>query len=140
MIEVNNVTRLVRHCECYAIWRTGVIKILDWLFRHPSLSGIGDAGIKEFWFLKAIAVVRCRALYHSEWFPKVRIRTLRSMRQHAGLFDQDVFSILRELSKLHANSLSNEAELDIHLTQQLVATALERGHTLEEALALIVTD
>ena len=126
--------------ECYVLWKGDIARKIEALSRDPNYAGMGDRGIKEFWFLTAIALVRCRVLFRSDWFPNAHLRTVSSIRKHAIIFGDDAFIKLRELSRRHDDDKRSPLEIDMQLTQLLVSSALENNYSLSDALELLTTD
>lgn len=138
--SMENIAIFPKNHECYVLWQTGIERKIESLSRDVNYAGMGDHGIKTFWFLTAVALVRRRVLFRPEWFAKAAKRTIASMTKHIDVFGDEGFAKLRELSRRKDDPKRTPLELDMQLTQLLVTAALENGTSPHEALDYLITD
>jgi hypothetical protein len=134
-LATENIAVLPAKSGHYVLWRRGIIRSIDTIFRH----GTADAGLRRLWFQSATMLVRARVLCHQNFFRGVRIRTHASMRPHAALFGETVFSELPKLPALMHAQKCTDAEMDLRLTQVLIDAGLQRGMQESEALQFLIS-
>ena len=131
----SNLSLFPVHSECYVLWKGGVRQSVNTMFRD----GQGDVGLRKLWFYSAIALVRCRILFRLYWFPRVGLRTYKTIRRHAGLFGETVFAELPRLPLVLVDKAYSRVALDVRLTQALVEAALQQGYDEARALDLLIS-
>ncbi len=131
-----NISLLPKRPECYALFTDAVGRAVEAMFRQ----GHADAGLRKLWFRSAVALVRARVLFRSNWFRGVRERTCASIRPHAGLFGETVFAEISRLPEMLRDTKHfSRTEIDVRLTQLLVDAALENGASETEALSFLTS-
>lgn len=138
--SAENIIHLPVSLECYVLWKGDIARKIDILSRDIDYAGMGDRGLKDFWFLTAVALVRCRVLFRTDWFPNAKLRTIESMGKHSKIFGDEAFTKLRQLSRRRDDIKRKPLEVDMQLTQLLVSSALDNDYSYSEALALLTSD
>lgn len=134
-----NVVHLRMAGECYALWQRGVARKL----KSPQFLGFGDADIKQYWFLTACSLVRSRVLFHPSWFPRATCRDVSSIRKkHARSFGDAAFMELRALPDMFDDRLRSAIEIDMQLTQFLIAASVQNGLVADDSaiVEMLISD
>src|SRR3989338_197455 len=137
--NAKNIVTFPKNHECYALWLCGIARKLH----SPQFAGYGDIHIKQFWFLSAIALARGRVLFRRRWFPESGIRTMKSMRRkHSDAFGDNAFMEIQSLSEIHDGKGLSDIELDMQLTEVLVAASLQNKVISDypELVELLISD
>lgn len=130
-----NVTVLPCDSGYYVIFESGAQRSIEAMFRH----GGGDAGLRKLWFQTAAMLTRARVLHCRNLFRGVRLRTYASMRPHAALFGETVFSELPQLPTVIGLQKCTDREMDLRLTQTLIDASIQRGMMEYEALQFLIS-
>jgi len=137
--SATNISAFKGTRECYMLWQRGVERKL----KSIQFAGYGDAIIRWYWFLSAVSLVRGRVLYHRRFFPHCALRTMKTIRRkHFQLFGENVFKEMRVLSDLCVGRNATAHEMDMLLTQSLVAAAFQNGHLKrkDDISSLLISD
>lgn len=138
-------TRKTISVNAYAIYAPMLEQFVERTLERSTLSGNGDQAIATCWAIFAVTLTRFRVLAHKEFFPNVKLRTIKSMLKYRLLFtegDNEIEgcrNIEQQFAKLTTKHRSDAYNVDIFWTIQLVDRALACGHTFDEALAYITT-
>lgn len=139
--------RRTTHIAAYAIFEPLVLRCVEGKLERSSLDGMGDHEIRQLWYKCAIELVRYRVLASGELFPRVRLRTQKSMVKYRHLFTQSgndfeaLKNIARQLTKpIPGLNRSEPWSVDVFWTMQIVARTLDSGKSFAEAMAYISGD
>lgn len=131
--------------NAYAIYVPSFEQFIERTLERSTLSGHGDQALMTCWAIFSVTLARFRVLAHKEFFPGVKLRTMKSMVKYRLLFTENeneiegYRNIEEEFAKLPATQRSAPHGVDIFLTIQLVNRALQSGYTFDEALEYVTT-
>jgi hypothetical protein len=139
--------RRTTYIATYAIFETLVLRYVENKLERSSVDGVGDHDIKQLWYVCAIELVRYRVLASKQFFPRINLRTQRSMVKHRHLFTQsgNDFEALKNIAQQLAKPVrglnqSDSWGVDVFWTMQIVARMLDSGKSFAEAMSYISGD
>lgn len=138
-------TRKTVSVNAYTIYAPMVEQFVERTIERSTLSGNGDHVIMTCWSIFAVTLARFRVLAHKEFFPDVKLRTMKSMVKYRLLFTENnneiegYRNIEEQFAKLTAKQQGDPHNVDVFLTLQLVDRTLQSGHTFDDALEYVTT-